>query len=332
MPPSKQYDLLAYYDCLSGLAYALILHNNGRLPDPDYSLLHQSYKEIILLASKGEFLKGQKDVCHVIDVYMTERLPKLGATFSYSRNREQRLVLDMVLLMREQCLHTIDVVIKIANALCSIKTPQTLQIWDNALATACLNAIDELKNTYLLFDHFPTKISFPHFSERENKQITSLLYLHHAPKEMPAEIYTGGKTQFYFLHHLTQTMLTLSKLSSELPLLAIPELREKPVKGLSDADSIIDTHVEIITDCLIIVLAACENAPGSIEFSVIPALDAMHAANQTLTYALNLVLQLPRKKRGDRDVPDQTRKKIAEDTRWLTYRQRNIEQAKQKLL
>lgn len=329
---SKFYELLAYYDCLTNIAYALVLRNNSSLNDTDFALLNEGYKEIILLTSKGEFLNGNQDICQAIDDYIIQKLPKLGESFTDKRSVWESLQLDINLLMREKCLHTIQALLKIANTVAVIKTPDALQIWDQTLDQSFLDTIEELKKTYLLFDRFPPKNAFPDINTVEEKQLARFLSLHHGTKGLPPEIYKNGKTQFYFMHHLLQVMNILSKLSTELPLLAVPDLRKKPVVGLSEDSSIMNEQIDTMTDCLVDVLAVCEEGPQAFEKVIAPTMKGMIASNRALTHALNLVGQLPRKKRIERSIPKKISVKLQEDARWYNYRQTNLEQSKHKLL
>jgi len=324
-------DLLAYYDCMSGIAYSLIFRNSGSLNDPDHALLVQGYKEIAHLCASGTFLNGEQDVMRAVDSYMIERLPKIAPAFLQKRTKDQRLLLDINLLMREQCLQSIQLFINILNTLRVIKTPEALQIWDQAIAQSCFKAIDELKNSFPIFDKFPVRLAFDDLATKDQKALATYLALHHSVKLIPADIYTTARTQFYFLNLLSEAVQTLSTLATELPLLALPQLRNKNVNGLAEAEGVLAAQNEVLTDAVIEVLKTCEKGASTFQASITPTLKGMKASSTVLSTALDLMSQLPRKKRDERSTPSSVQDRLAEDYRWAYYRQRHIDAAKKKL-
>lgn len=325
----KYYDLLAFYDCLNNLAYANVLRNHRELSDTDHALLCEGYKEVILLIGKKSFLEGNKDICQAIDNYLIVRLPRLGAWFSHRRTKEQRVTLAIDLLMREHSLHAIKLLLHIIKAITQVKTPRGLQIWDQITDEAILNSIIELRKCYVLFERYPPKIGFANISNAAEKQLAVLLGLHHATQDVPSEIYLNGKTQFYLSHHLLQSVHCVTRISSELPLVALPEVNV--TSNDSGTEKKLTHLVDTITEALVTILEACARGPEAFALVVSPTIASMAAADKAFSYARAIVLKLPRHSRNAPKLPDSMGKKIAELSRWIAYRERHLESSKQKI-
>jgi argininosuccinate lyase len=101
--------LLAEFDVLGSLAHGAMLHSIGLLTDQEYedisSELRVIYKEIL----HGEFVieEGVEDVHSQVELILTQRLGDTGKKIHSGRSRNDQVLLDLKLFMRDALSKTV---------------------------------------------------------------------------------------------------------------------------------------------------------------------------------------------------------------------------------
>lgn len=236
---------LTYFDCLSGIAFALTQRNAKKITDEEYALLREAMQEISLLALHGTFIENDREITQSVDDYLNKKLGALGQKFIDSRNQEVRLKLDIALLLREQLLDIIGLLTKIALTLKGIITTPPLDKYDITLIQACLIEIKRLKDVYSLVNCYPTEGVLPAELKSKENDLSKLLALRHKPRKARTEDFQIEKIQTFLLHKLIQVSSTLQCFLGDLKSLIPP-----PAKEMEEANSTAIKSTEILTDLL----------------------------------------------------------------------------------
>lgn len=306
------YEQLVFFDCIASIAYAFMQKNRGLLSEEEFALIKQAFQEIALLAKGPGFLENKKEICQAVDSYLSEKLPNIGGKFSAMRPISQRLRLDLYLLMHDFSLTAIHQLLEITKALYLLKTPDSLKVWDQSIADACLQDMTRLKEIYILINRFPIESH-----EINEFRMLGFGRVMHPPAD---NNYSSGKIQAFLLHHLVQMINSLSMLTSVLPLLALPELRSAPQQTINKAVDAIRIQADIVTDCLIQVVEISESTPFVYEKTVEPSLYGIDVTAKGLKTSLDLLKQLPRTRKA---IPENIRKVLKTNLDWFRYHKKN---------
>lgn len=102
----KEFDLiLAPYDVQGSLAHAQQLHHIGLLNNTEWQLIEQELKYISTQIAKGEFnLRDDvEDVHSQIEFMLTEKLGEVGKKIHTGRSRNDQVLVDIKLYLRDVC-------------------------------------------------------------------------------------------------------------------------------------------------------------------------------------------------------------------------------------
>jgi len=102
----KEFDLiLAPYDVQGSLAHAQQLHHIGLLTATEWQLIEQELQHISAQINKGDFvLRGDvEDVHSQIEFMLTERLGEVGKKIHTGRSRNDQVLVDIKLYLRDVC-------------------------------------------------------------------------------------------------------------------------------------------------------------------------------------------------------------------------------------
>ena len=102
----KEFDLiLAPYDVQGSLAHAQQLHHIGLLTATEWQLIEQELKYISTQIAKGEFILRDdvEDVHSQIEFMLTEKLGEVGKKIHTGRSRNDQVLVDIKLYLRDVC-------------------------------------------------------------------------------------------------------------------------------------------------------------------------------------------------------------------------------------
>lgn len=95
---------LAPYDVLGSLAHTSMLESIGLLQTEEKNKIHQELKNIYAEIEKGNFEieDGVEDVHSQIEIILTERLGEIGKKIHSGRSRNDQVLVDLKLYLRDQ--------------------------------------------------------------------------------------------------------------------------------------------------------------------------------------------------------------------------------------
>lgn len=102
----KEFDLiLAPYDVQGSLAHAQQLHHIGLLTATEWQLIEQELQHISAQINKGEFILRDdvEDVHSQIEFMLTEKLGEVGKKIHTGRSRNDQVLVDIKLYLRDVC-------------------------------------------------------------------------------------------------------------------------------------------------------------------------------------------------------------------------------------
>jgi len=102
----KEFDLiLAPYDVQGSLAHAKQLHHIGLLTAAEWQLIKQELQLILTQINKGEFVLRDdvEDVHSQIEFMLTEKLGEVGKKIHTGRSRNDQVLVDIKLYLRDVC-------------------------------------------------------------------------------------------------------------------------------------------------------------------------------------------------------------------------------------
>ncbi|MDP2749637.1 MAG: argininosuccinate lyase [Nanoarchaeota archaeon] len=234
---------LVKYDCIASIGHAKMLRKIGILSDSELKKLEKELKNIIELEKKGQFkIKLEDEDCHTaIENHLTKKLGELGKKIHTARSRNDQ-VLGALRLFEKNELKEIE---KFAQVLESeLKSfarkenslmpgfthtrkamPSSVGLWAGAFAESMNDNIKLLKSANALIDQSPlgsaagygVSLNIP--KEFTAKQLSfakvqnNSLYVQNS----------RGKFEGTILNALSQIMLDLNKMSTDLIMFSMPE-------------------------------------------------------------------------------------------------------------
>jgi argininosuccinate lyase len=102
----KEFDLiLAPYDVQGSMAHAKQLHHIGLLTNAEWQLIEQELQLILTQINKGEFVLRDdvEDVHSQIEFMLTEKLGEVGKKIHTGRSRNDQVLVDIKLYLRDVC-------------------------------------------------------------------------------------------------------------------------------------------------------------------------------------------------------------------------------------
>lgn len=96
--------LLAPYDILGSIAHAIMLHGIGMLTDYENKSIRKELIQLYHKAAEGKFLieKGIEDVHSQVELILTQKLGDTGKRIHTARSRNDQVLLDLKLFMRDE--------------------------------------------------------------------------------------------------------------------------------------------------------------------------------------------------------------------------------------
>jgi len=235
---------LVKWDCIGSVAHASMLNTIGILTDDEYASLRKRLGEIIELHAKGEYIirKEDEDVHTAIEGDLTQALGDVGKKLHTARSRNDQVVLDLRLYMRDKLAETVEAACAMADTLADFADkhkdvpvvgrthfqramPSSVGLWAGAFAESLLDDIGLLRAAYIVADQCPLgsaasygiglNINRRHVSEKLGfaKVQNNVLYANNS----------RGKVEAIVLSALVQIVNDLSKMAGDVILWSMPE-------------------------------------------------------------------------------------------------------------
>ena len=232
------------YDCLGSMAHAKMLAKIGILTDEECSQLLTGLKLIIKLAENHQFsIKPEdEDVHTAVENYLTQSLGTLGKKLHTARSRNDQVLLDLRLYIRDQILQTIENTLYVCKILCHFAKqyqavpipgrthfqhamPSSLGLWSGAFAESLLDNVELLKGAYDIINQCPlgSAASYGVSLPIDRQYCADILGFKSVQNNVLYVNNSRGKFESIVLHALTQVMNDLSKQSTDIIIFSAPE-------------------------------------------------------------------------------------------------------------
>ncbi len=247
-------------DIYGSLAHAKMLEKMGILSDAEYRKIKETLLEALKLHEKGKFTISieDEDVHTRLENYLTQKAGDLGKKIHTARSRNDQVLVDIRLYTREKLLDLKESLLHFCRELLEFSRknqkvsmpgrthtqramPSSVALWSAALLESLLDDLCLLNTAYKLNNQCPLGSAASYgVSINIDRQLTSDLL--GFDKVQNNVLYAGnsrGKMESIVLFALTQIMLDLSKLATDIILFSLPEFQyfELP-EELCDGSSI----------------------------------------------------------------------------------------------
>lgn len=235
---------LVKYDCLASIAHAKMLGKIGILKGEEVEKLVRELNNIIELDKKGKFkIKKSEEDCHTaIENCLTKKLGDLGKKIHTGRSRNDQSLTALRLYFKAQLREVEELgrelieefkkfIVKYGKTEIPGYThyrkamPSTIENWTGAFVESMEDNLKLLAFTFELIDQSPlgtgTGYGLPLKLDRE--YTAKLLGFKRVQKNHLYAQNSRGKFESMIIQSLTQIMLDLNKISSDLIIFSMPE-------------------------------------------------------------------------------------------------------------
>ena len=235
---------LVRWDCIGSIAHAAMLKSIGVLTDEDFASLKDRLNEIIRCHESGEFVIQPKDedVHTAVEGDLIRTLGEVGKKLHTARSRNDQIVLDLRLYMRDKLLAATDAACDMAAVLLDFAEkhkdvpivgrthfqramPSSIGLWAAAFAESLLDDIELLRASYKIADQCPlgSAAGYGVNLNIDRQMVSDSLGFTRVLNNVLYANNSRGKTESIVLSALAQVMNDLSKLSSDVILWSMPE-------------------------------------------------------------------------------------------------------------
>jgi argininosuccinate lyase len=241
-----QLDLrIARYDCIASIAHAKMLSSIGILSAVECEQLVTTLGEILELVDNGQFTieNSQEDVHTAIENYLVNVLGDVGKKIHTARSRNDQVLTALRLYSKHE-LRTImakliatmevlhDFAVKYQNIPYVGRThyqkamPSSIGLWMGALLESLLDDATLIIDSYKLIDQSPlgSAASYGVSLPIDRQLCNDLLGFAKVQNNVLYANNSRGKFESVIIHALSQIMLDLSKLATDVILFSAPEM------------------------------------------------------------------------------------------------------------
>ena len=236
---------LVEFDCTASIAHSKMLGKIGVLTKSELAQLEKGLNEIITLNKSGKFNISKEDEdCHTaIENYLTEKYGEVGKKIHTARSRNDQVLTALRLYEKHELQQVKKLVVEFQNALQIVikkqgnvkmpgythmqrAMPTTVATWLGSFQDALNDDLQLLDVTFTLVDASPlgTAAGFgvPVLEIDRSFTAKELKFAKLVKNPIYAQL-SRGKVESSFMHCLTQVMLTLNKLATDLMLFSTAE-------------------------------------------------------------------------------------------------------------
>lgn len=235
---------LISYDCMGSIAHAQMLEKIGILTFEESCQLAKELRHIIQLADEGKFIikPEVEDVHTAIENALIAKLGDIGKKLHTARSRNDQVLLDMRLYMKNQIRQITQEVLNACEILCKFAEvnqevpmpgrthfqramPSSMGLWAGAFAESLLDDIHLLESAYELIDQCPlgSAASYGVSIPIDRQYCADLLGFKTVQNNVLYANNSRGKFEAAVLHALVQIMNDLSKVATDIIIFSAPE-------------------------------------------------------------------------------------------------------------
>jgi|TARA_B100000959_G_C14964825_1_gene617281 argininosuccinate lyase len=235
---------LIYYDCIASIAHTKMLGKMGLLTKTEAMYLVQELKHIIDLDKKGEFpITQDQEDCHTaIEMFLTNSLGDVGKKIHTARSRNDQVLTALRLYYKDQINNINQLIEGLIYSISSFTSdhgniqfpgythmqramPSSFDLWGTAF-------LDSMKDNLLLLDTVNKLVDQSPLGTAAGYGVPLNIDREFTAKELGFSsvqnnsVYTQfsrGKFEISVLHVLSQIMLDLNKIASDLILISMSE-------------------------------------------------------------------------------------------------------------
>ncbi len=232
------------YDVAGSIAHARMLAKIGVLTEKEYVKLEKELKSINTLHKKGKFkiFKIDEDVHTAIENHLVENLGDTGKKIHTARSRNDQVLVDMRLYMKDKLLEVMEASTTLAETLTSFANenkdvpivgrthtqkamPSSVGLWAASFAESLLDDLKLLSCAFELVDQNPLGSGAAYGSEIPvDRELTAkLLGFSKVQNNVLYCANSRGKVEAAVLSACSQVMLDLSRIASDIIFWSIPE-------------------------------------------------------------------------------------------------------------
>lgn len=236
---------LVRWDCVGSIAHAAMLAKIGVLTQPEYAQLRRHLAEIVALDERKQFTiaREQEDVHTAVELYLTQTLGDVGKKLHTARSRNDQVLLDLRLYMRDKLLAVADMTGDTVGALLDFAEqnqavplvgrthyqramPSSAGLWAGAIAESLLDDVELLRAAYKIADQCPlgSAASYGVNLDIDRQMVSDLLGFARVQNNVLYANNSRGKVEAILLSALSQIMLDLSKMASDIIFMSMPEI------------------------------------------------------------------------------------------------------------
>ncbi len=169
------YDVqLAPYDVIGSMAHAIMLAKTGLISNEEASTLLEELTRLYHQAEKGDLKlqEGVEDIHSQVELVLTDRLGELGKKIHTGRSRNDQVMLDIKLFLRQEIRELFEQVVKLGQILLEkantfrevgmpgythmqVAMPSSFGLWFGAYAEALAGDLEYLKGIYRVVNQNP---------------------------------------------------------------------------------------------------------------------------------------------------------------------------------
>ena len=235
---------LVYWDAVGSMAHARMLASIGILTDAEAQRLCACLREIIDLDRQGRFdiPRELEDVHTAIENYLTQKLGDLGKKIHTARSRNDQVVLDLRLYMRDRTLALGNAALDLAATLCEFAArhrkvpipgrthfqramPSSVGLWAGAFAESLVDDVRLLIATAGILDQCPlgSAASYGVNLPIDRALVASLLGFRKVQNNVLYANNSRGKMEAMLLSACVQIADDMAKLAADVILWSMPE-------------------------------------------------------------------------------------------------------------
>jgi argininosuccinate lyase len=231
-------------DCLGSAAHATMLAHVGVLSARERDRLIAGLRKILAEFQAGKFaiLPAQEDVHTAVEERLTRDLGDLGKKLHTGRSRNDQVLLDLRIYGKEKLHALAERAIMLVRALgafavqhefvpmpgrthMQIAMPSSIGLWAGAWAEAILDDLELMKSAHTLSDQSPLGSGAAYGSALplDRALVARLLGFAKVQNNVLYCANSRGKAELATLQACSQTMVDLSRLSTDLMIGSMPE-------------------------------------------------------------------------------------------------------------
>ena len=235
---------LIIYDCLGSIAHAYMLSTIGVLNPDEFKELKQCLVTIIEQCNNKTFAinTSDEDVHTAVENYLSKQLGDLGKKIHTARSRNDQVLIDLRLYMREHVLEIIQELLKLSESFMTFAQkhketpipgrthfqramPSSFGLWGGAFAESLLDNIALLKNSYDLINQSPlgSAAAYGVNLPIDRQLVADVLGFAKVQNNVLYVSNSRGKFESIVIHAATQIMIDLSKAAADLIIFSTPE-------------------------------------------------------------------------------------------------------------